>query len=71
VEAGAFFRTSTGVISPDSVILQCYQLAKYYHLDPCIFLDKPISEVHRHMMWTGKLEDEVQQAREAMQADNG
>jgi hypothetical protein len=35
--------------------LDCYRLAKYYSLDPDVFLAKPISRIARHMMWTSKL----------------
>lgn len=39
----------------DEVILDCYRLAKYYGLDPDIFLNKPLSAVKKQLFWTGKL----------------
>jgi hypothetical protein len=40
----------------DSMILDCYRLASYYHLDPRTFLDMPISEVGLHLARTAQLE---------------
>ena len=40
----------------DSMILDCYRLASYYKLDPRVFLDMPISEVHLHLARTAELE---------------
>jgi hypothetical protein len=40
----------------DGMILDCYRLASYYHLDPRIFLDMPISEVQLHLSRTAELE---------------
>jgi hypothetical protein len=37
------------------LILDCYRLAKFYSIDPNIFLAKPMSELHRHLMWTDRL----------------
>jgi hypothetical protein len=48
--------------------MQCYELAKYYSIDPDIFLEKPISEVRRHMYWTHKLQERINEAQEAQQA---
>lgn len=50
--------------------MQCYELAKYYHIDPDIFLHKPISEVQRHMRWTAKLQERINEAQEAASAMN-
>lgn len=41
--------------SIDALILDCYQLAKFYAVDPDVFLSKPLSVVRRHMKWTAKL----------------
>jgi hypothetical protein len=30
-------------------------LGQYYHVDPCIFLAKPFSEMQRHTYWTLRL----------------
>lgn len=60
MESGKFFYA--GVVS-DTLILDCYRLAKYYGLDPDHFLHKPLSVIQRHMHWTAKL-IETQQAQE-------
>jgi hypothetical protein len=51
-------------VTPDTLILDCYRLAKFYHIDPGVFLDMPLSEVRRHLYWTGKLHQEIRQAQE-------
>jgi hypothetical protein len=43
-------------IIDDGMILDCYRLASYYHLDPRLFLDMPISEVQLHLRRTAELE---------------
>lgn len=43
-------------IDDSGMILDCYRLASYYHLDPRIFLDMPISEVRLHLQRTAELE---------------
>jgi hypothetical protein len=40
----------------DSMVLDCYRLANYYHVDPRIFLDMTISEVEMHLSRTAQLE---------------
>lgn len=40
----------------DGMIIDCYRLASYYHLDPRIFLEMPISEVKLHLSRTAQLE---------------
>jgi hypothetical protein len=39
----------------DSIILDCYRLAKYYCVDPRSFLDMPMSEVGLHMARTAQV----------------
>jgi hypothetical protein len=59
VFARIFFTRSAGVVITlidDSMVMDCYRLASYYHLDPRIFLDMPISEVQLHLERTGQLE---------------
>jgi hypothetical protein len=65
VEAVSFFHTAGGVVSSDDVVLGCYELAKYYGIDPRVFLDQTISEVQRHRYWTFKLADKIRSAQEA------
>jgi len=40
----------------EDVVLDCYRLAKHYHLDPRIFLAMTISEIEQHMYRTGQIE---------------
>ena len=56
-----FFTRSAGVVITqidDGMVLDCYRLASYYHLDPRTFLDMPLSEVKLHMSRTAQLERE-------------
>jgi len=39
----------------DTLILDCYRLAKQYGIDPDVFLNKPLSVIQRHMKWTALL----------------
>lgn len=57
MESGKFFYAGT----LDSVVLDCYRLAKFYGRDPDDFLDKPISAIQRHMKWTAQLIETQQQ----------
>ena len=41
----------------DSMILDCYRLAHYYHIDPRIFLDMTLSEVRMHLQRTAQMEN--------------
>lgn len=63
--AVSFFHTAGGVISPEDAILACYELAKYYGVDPRIFLEQTISEVERHKRWTYKLAERIRASQEA------
>jgi len=49
------------------VVLDCYRLAHFYHVDPCIFLEKTISELGRHLRRTAKLADAITAEQEAAQ----
>ena len=53
------------MISSDDVILACYELAKFYQVDPRIFLEQTIGEVARHKLWTRKLANRIRDAQEA------
>ena len=35
--------------SEDEVILDCYRLARWYHVSPEVFLDMPLSDVAMHL----------------------
>ena len=43
-----------GVID-DNCVLDCYRLARYYHVDPRVFLQMSMSEIAVHLRWTIKL----------------
>jgi hypothetical protein len=57
------------MISPDQVILTCYELAKFYQVDPRIFLNQKVSEIGRHRHWTRMLTDRIREQQEADAAD--
>jgi hypothetical protein len=69
LEDGRFFYAEHGNIKrfndPKDVVLCCYRLARHYHVDPCIFLGKPLSELARHAFWTNELAIEEREAAEA------
>ena len=69
METVSFFHTAGGVISSDDVILACYELAKFYQIDPRIFLEQTISEVARHKHWTRLLTNRIRDAQEAEAPD--
>jgi hypothetical protein len=53
------------MISPDDIVLGCYELAKFYQIDPRVFLEQTISEINRHKMWTVRLTERMRAAQEA------
>lgn len=65
MEAVRFFHSAGGVSSPEERILACYELAKYYGIDPRIFLEQSIGEVERHQRWTHKLAERIRASQEA------
>jgi hypothetical protein len=52
-------------VTPDDIILGCYELARYYRCDPRVFLEQPISQVARHRHWTTKLEADIRERQAA------
>jgi hypothetical protein len=48
----------------NDVILDCYRLARFYHVDPRIFLDMTFSEVRTHMERTFELQRQQAAANE-------
>jgi hypothetical protein len=40
-------------------------LAKFYGVDPRVFLEQTISEVARHKHWTRRLANKIREAQEA------
>jgi hypothetical protein len=57
VEATQFFSArSTGLVgSENDVILDCYQLARFYHVSPEVFLNMPLSEVLLHLVRSNEM----------------
>jgi hypothetical protein len=55
VEPLPFFYAGAVGGESETLILDCYRLAKYYGIDPDHFLGKPLSTIQRHMKWTAKL----------------
>jgi len=41
------------------MILDCYRLAKFYSVDPNVFLKKPMSQLNRHLEWTNRLIERI------------
>jgi len=44
--------------------LNCYRLAREYKVSPEIFLNMPLSQIARHMEWTVRLIERINQERE-------
>jgi hypothetical protein len=44
------------VESEDTVVLDCYRLADWYHQNPEVFLSMPLSDVRLHIRRTGELQ---------------
>ena len=57
--------------NPESIVLNCYELAKYYHVDPRVFLEQGVSAIERHRYWTEKLADKIRAAQEAEAPSDG
>jgi hypothetical protein len=57
-EAPKFFSArSTGLVGDeDEIILDCYRLAREYHVSPELFLAMPLSEVRMHFFRTIQLQ---------------
>jgi hypothetical protein len=51
------------------VVLACYELAHFYHVDPQVFLVKTMSELSRSRYWTGRLTQRIREAQEAADSD--
>lgn len=64
-----FFLAGDGglVGSGDSLVLDCYRLAKFYGTSPEIFLNMPLSEVDLHLHRTIQLSERMR--REQQQED--
>ena len=69
-EAISFFYADDGIVPPDRVVLSCYELAKFYHVDPTIFLNQRITEIKRHIHWTNQLNEKIAEEQRAMRAES-
>jgi hypothetical protein len=47
--------------SENDIILDCYQLAKFYHVSPEVFLSMPLSDVHLHLVRSFEMDKRRQQ----------
>jgi hypothetical protein len=52
--------------SENDIILDCYQLARFYHVSPEVFLNMPLSEVHLHLLRSNEMD---QRRRQSMSDD--
>lgn len=55
--------------TPENIILACYELAKFYQVDPRIFLRQTITEIGRHRYWTDQLTQRIREQQDADAAD--
>jgi hypothetical protein len=46
------------VVIDDSIVIDCYRLARFYHQNPEVFLSMPFDEVKQHLMRTYQLRQE-------------
>ena len=51
MEARKFFHAR----SIDELVLDCYRLGKFYHVDPDVFLRKPLSVIDQQIRRTDQL----------------
>jgi hypothetical protein len=71
VSATRFFSSRSGglVASDENLVLDCYRLARWYHVSPEVFLSMPLNDVQLHMWRTNQLlvlmEREAEAAKEA------
>jgi hypothetical protein len=65
--AVAFFHAG----SVDDLILDCYRLARFYNVEPDLWLAKPLSAIRRHMVWTSKLSQKLADERRAQEEEAG
>jgi hypothetical protein len=66
LEAGqVFYAQDGGLIAPDTIVLTCYELAYFYHVDPQIFLEQTITQLGRHKHWTTLLSEKIRDRQEA------
>lgn len=54
MEDYGFFHARPDAI--ENVVLNCYRLAERFHVDPDVFLNKPITQIGRHLIWLDKVD---------------
>jgi hypothetical protein len=52
VSATRFFSTGPGGLVGNTQVLDCYRLARFYHVSPTVFLEMGLSEVRKHLEHT-------------------
>jgi hypothetical protein len=64
LSAAAFFsaRSSGLVGGEEDIILDCYRLARWYHVSPEVFLSMPVSDIEMHRYRTAQCDREQQAA---------
>ena len=59
------------VASDENMILDCYRLARWYHVSPEVFLNMPFSDVHLHLYRTLQLTNIMKREAEAVRDEEG
>ncbi len=52
----------------ETVVLDCYWLAQWYHQNPEVFLSMPLSQIQTHVMRSNQLA-ELRRARQSADSD--
>jgi hypothetical protein len=55
VQAATFFYSKSGSLVESFQIIDCYRMARFYHVSPTVFLDMGLTEFAVHLRWTSKL----------------
>lgn len=68
LSAPPFFSSrSSGLVvvgEDEALVLDCYRLARFYHVNPETFLNMPISVSHKHLINTVKLAEQMKREAE-------
>jgi hypothetical protein len=59
------------IADTDSLVLDCYRLARWYQQSPDVFLEMPISKVRTHLTRSIQLAERMRQEQEDAADDNG
>lgn len=49
LQAPQFFYSRTGGLVGEEPVLDCYRLARFYHVSPTVFLEMGMTEVRVHL----------------------